>query len=328
MKICVLGSYKGVLDEGMANVSFHIYNNLKKIYPQTIFVNIQDVTKSNFWKTITNFKPDILHLVPGPTTKGLTLSKIIQKKTDCFLVVSSTRMALPNYFKIFSKLLKPNLVIVNSRKSQEFYEKNAYKTKFLPNGVDVEKFKQITAEEKIKLRQKYGIEKNQYVILHIGPIIKGRNQRSLLDVPDVKILLVASTTNPSDNTEISKLNKANVTVWKKFFPNVEEIYQLSDLYVFPIFEDLNSIEIPLSVLEAMSCNLPVVTTRYGGLESILEEGDGLFFVNNPKELKKTIVSVKDKNLSVKTRDKVLNYSWENIVNQLAQFYQELVEVKA
>jgi hypothetical protein len=60
---------------------------------------------------------------------------------------------------------------------------------------------------------------------------------------------------------------------------------LADVYVFPNFVDredtiLSAIDIPLSVPGAMSCNLPVITTRFGGLDRLLEDRSGLFFVED------------------------------------------------
>ena len=139
--------------------------------------------------------------------------------------------------------------------------------------------------------------------MHVGPLIKGRNQRSLLKIKNVRILLVLSLTNKSDDNEIEKLEQENVTILKEYFENIEEIYQLSDAYIFPIFEGFHSIEIPLSVLEALSCNLPVITSRYGGgLENFLKEGDGLIFVDNFEQINDSILKLKNEN-NINTRKK-------------------------
>ena len=50
-----------------------------------------------------------------------------------------------------------------------------------------------------------------------------------------------------------------------YIPEVEDIYRLSDLYLFLAESDTAAIEVPLSVLEAMACNLPVICTPFGGL---------------------------------------------------------------
>ena len=72
--------------------------------------------------------------------------------------------------------------------------------------------------------------------------------------------------------------------------NIEEVYALSDCYVFPTppMNKINSIEIPLSVLEAMACNLSVITTKFGALPKVFEEGDGLIFVDDGEDGERAI----------------------------------------
>jgi glycosyltransferase involved in cell wall biosynthesis len=82
--------------------------------------------------------------------------------------------------------------------------------------------------------------------------------------------------------------------------------------------------LPLSVLEAMSCNLPVVTTRFGALPRAVESGDGVIFVESRDELVKGVESIQDSHTEVNTRDKVLCYSWENIEVRLEEIYRALV----
>jgi glycosyltransferase involved in cell wall biosynthesis len=324
LKICILGNYEGRLDEGMGNVSYHIYQNIKMIFPNCLYLNINNMYTLNFWGSLIKMKPHIIHMIPGPTIKLLILLKIIKLITNCKTVVSATKTSLNKSFKKFAKFLQPNYVIVNSEKSENIFKQFGYRTKFLPNGVNIEKFCPINQDEKRKLRNKFGINENKFVILHVGPLIKGRNQRCLLEIPDVTVLLILSLTNISDNDEIKKLSSKNIIICKKFLPNIEEAYQLSDLYVFPIFENFHSIEIPLSVLEAMACNLPVITSRYGGgLERLFKEGNGLKFAQSSDEIKKFVLEIKQKNIDIKTRDKIELFTWKHVCEKIANIYNEL-----
>ena len=54
---------------------------------------------------------------------------------------------------------------------------------------------------------------------------------------------------------------------------------MSDLYVFPVVNNTEAIDMPLSVLEAMSCSLPVISTRFGGLVDYFEEDTGFRYFN-------------------------------------------------
>ena len=74
-------------------------------------------------------------------------------------------------------------------------------------------------------------------------------------------------------------------------------------------------------MEAMACNLPVITTKFGGLTRLFAKGgDGLLFIETENELFDALEILKnDKN--VRTRDKVLTYSWKNIGIELEKIYK-------
>ena len=72
---------------------------------------------------------------------------------------------------------------------------------------------------------------------------------------------------------------------------------MSDCYVFPTVHKKACIETPLSVLEAMACNLPIVSTRFGALPTIFNEGSGLFFTENVEHIPQILLDVKNSNLT-------------------------------
>jgi glycosyltransferase involved in cell wall biosynthesis len=76
----------------------------------------------------------------------------------------------------------------------------------------------------------------------------------------------------------------------------------------------------------MSCNLPVVTSRYGGLERILQVGDGLSYIQNEDEIRKIVSELKENGIvgGIHTREKVLKFSWNNVSNDLASVYVSLI----
>jgi len=326
MRICLLGSYAGRLDEGMANVSYYLYEHLKSLYGEDVtLLNVKDSYGPGFWKKILKIKPDIIHYFPGPTAKGMLLFKIIQIITRSKSVLSATKPLLPRYFGVFSWWLKPDITIVHSKRAESLFNGFKYSTIFIPNGVDTEKFKPVTAQQKNMLRSKYGLDVNDFIVLHVGPVRSGRNQRVLLNLTtSIKVLLVVSISNPSENEVYDELLRSKAIVWKRYFPNIEEIYSIADVYIFPLFEEQNSIEIPLSVLEAMSCNLPVITTRYGGLERLFKAGEGLFYVNTIEEIVNVLEEISRAKICVNTRSKVKSLSWNKVSREISTLYSGIM----
>jgi glycosyltransferase involved in cell wall biosynthesis len=193
----------------------------------------------------------------------------------------------------------------------------------VPGGVDPNKFSPATTEEKLNLRRKYGFNPNSHILLHVGHFHKKRNLellRSIHKLGEYQILLVGSTSTERDRRLLNELRSSDVQIFTDFIVEIEDIYRLSDCYLFPVESSEASIEIPLSVLEAMATNLPVVSTRFGGLPRIFKEGRGFFYAENSEEFLSKIGSLK--RLSrIRTREMVLPYSWENVAKGILEAIQ-------
>jgi len=77
--------------------------------------------------------------------------------------------------------------------------------RFLPNGVNTEKFKPFNQDLKDELRKKYNIPHDSYVILHVGNIRKDRNLSVFkkLKQEDIEVVIVSSGTITKDETHIT-----------------------------------------------------------------------------------------------------------------------------
>ena len=106
-------------------------------------------------------------------------------------------------------------------------------------------------------------------------------------------------------------------------------YKAADIFVLPsLFEPFGIV-----VLEAWSAGVPVIVSRTGGLQRLVEDGvTGLFFDTsniqsfmdafyklkmNPDLIK----SLKDNSLKMATE----NYSWKKITGKLLNFYRKVIE---
>jgi glycosyltransferase involved in cell wall biosynthesis len=89
--------------------------------------------------------------------------------------------------------------------------------------------------------------------------------------------MIASTSTPADPEIEASLQSAGVEIVRRYLPDIERYYQASDAYVFPVENERGSVEVPLSVLEAMACGTPVASTRFGGLPELFDEGQGLAY---------------------------------------------------
>lgn len=330
MKICLVGNYyrNGVLDEGMSNVGFYLYRELSKRH-SVLHPSVKHLFRGGFWKTIKDFQPQIIHYIPGTSIRNLLLVKMLKSYCSGAKVISSVQQrGFSPFSRLFIPLLSPDLVLVHSLESERMFASSGCKTEFIPNGVDTQRFMPVSSKDRRQLKLRYKIDEDKFTVLHIGPIRRWRNANTLARIQkesDFQVMVVASTTNPSEQDACDDLRRAGCLVWKNYFENIEDIYALSGCYVFPVSHRRGSIETPLSVMEAMSCDLPTISTRYGALPRMFQEGDGLCFVDSEEDFIPLLKEVKAGNVEVKTREKVLPYSWETIVTRLERVYRELLQ---
>lgn len=329
MKICLLGDCTGNIDEGMKKITFNLASRFSLLDNYDILVlDPRRVFFKNFWKNIKDFDPYIIHYIPGPSLKSFLIVKIISLYIkDVKFIMSAPFPRLSKFSKKLIHLFKPDLMLVQSRKTEKIFKEKGFRTKFLPlSGVDVKKFTPVPTSVKEELREKYGIDKDKFVVLHVGHIRRGRNIQIFKKIQKengIQVVIVGSTSTGMDTDLYYELKRSGCHVIIDYVKNVEEIYQLSDCYVFPTISRSNSIELPLSVLEAMACNLPVISTRFGALPECFTEGDGLIFVRSEEQIFSALNMLKEEEIKIANREKVLSYSWENIIKILAIIYKTL-----
>lgn len=189
----------------------------------------------------------------------------------------------------------------------------------LQTGVDTERFVPADAVKKAALRGKYGIPADKKVVLHVGHLTQGRNLQHLLKLDEsFHVVLVVSSFSLNEKDEALReqlLARKNVTLIDQYLPAVEEIYQLSDVYLFPVVEDCNCIDVPLSVLEAASCGVPVVTTRYGEMQTLVEQPGFYPIESFDADALNALVSRAAEG-TANPREAVLPYDWKWAVETL------------
>ncbi|MBN2098731.1 MAG: glycosyltransferase [Dehalococcoidia bacterium] len=325
MRICLIGEYSGHLDEGMRKLSSQLAEEMSREH-EIKALDIGDVYHRQFWKEIRTFSPEIVHYIHGPSIASLVTMKAISLcNRKAKTVVSATHPDLPRPVRGLIRLLKPDLILTQSHDIEQMFIKHGCTTTFLPTGVDTGKFRPVSAAAKHELRKKYGIDEDAFIVLHVGSVRKERNVLLLGDIQESghQVVLIGSGSTGIEQDVLLYLKKRGCVVRTDYFENVEEIYALSDCYVFPTQKRIASIESPLSVLEAMACNLPVVATPFGALPRLFQPGDGLFFAESKQDIMDSLNSIRSGAIEVNTRQKVVRYDWVKVVSRLEGIYADI-----
>ena len=328
MKICLIGEYSRNLEEGMRKTVFYLSKELSK-HHQVLTLDIKKLLSKDFWRKTKSFDPQIIHYILGPSVKSFIIIKSLAFYCkNAKTVISATHPSSFRFSKKIISFLKPDLVLTQSDESERVFIDLGCKTEFLPSGVDIERFVPSSKDVKEGLREKYGIDKDKFVILHVGSIKEGRGIEIFKEMQTKgdQVIIIGNKSMGIEKQIYRGIEESGCKVWIKYFKNMEEIYALSDCYVFPTspMNKLNSIEMPLSVLEAMSCNLPVITTKFGALPRIFKEDNGLIFAETEGDFIYGLKEIKNGDIEVRTREKVLPYRWKNVIGKLEGIYEELV----
>ncbi len=130
-------------------------------------------------------------------------------------------------------------------------------------------------------------ERGVPVAVHVGHLRHNRGLDRLIDTKArlrdrIEIVVVASPYFAPDPGIAEALEAAGIRVERGFVPSISDVYRSADLYLFPAPpEAQGATELPLSVLEAMACGLPIVSTLFGALPCALDGVESVQFADGP-----------------------------------------------
>ncbi len=230
---------------------------------------------------------------------------------------------LPSYARRINLCQYADLVFTQSQASTDVFESVGCKTILLPGGVDHTSFQPASQEQKRLLRSQHGFQDADRIVLHIGHCNRNRNVIVLRRLAEAgfKVILIASTSTDVDQDLLVSLREAGVTVITAFVECIQHYYQLSDCDLFPVFNPTSAIDVPLSILEAMACNLPIVTTRFGALPAMFQPGGGLYFGDTEEDIVGLVAQAIEQQ-DCRTSEMVANYSWDRAAQTILDAFQE------
>ena len=227
------------------------------------------------------FKPEVCIYMPQASLTFLSYIKIAMLNLfyrNRLVIIGTQKRSLSNWqASLIKRLSPPHFFVMSSTMANDMTELNL-KSQILNIGIDLNKYK--PADDISTLHNKYNLPENRKIILHVGHIRESRNIKWLIDVQkelnDVQVVIVGSTSTSSEDELYKELIESKIIVIRDYLPDVSELYQLADYYCFPVILNNAAMEIPLSVLESMATNIPVLTTRFGRLPELFPEEDNYY----------------------------------------------------
>ncbi len=205
----------------------------------------------------------------------------------------------------------------------------------IPNGVSEEFGPRRDESAMAALRQRIGLTAHRF-ILFIGGADPRKNHRVLLEAAALvrerlggrTLLLVGSATHPFGSyEETAKLYGLTAQVLcpgRLSKDDLQLLYSYADVFVFPsLYEGFG-----MPVLEAMACEVPVITSKTTALGEVAGEAAVLIDPLDARGLGEALIKVLDNEplrtaLRKRGLDRVKHYTWRQSALQTLELYASI-----
>lgn len=335
LEICLVGEFEKNPDEAMRKTAQQFAEHLQSRH-DVLLVNASEGYRYRSLREIRSFDPDVVHFVPGPSILSLAYTRLVRFVTDASIVHSAPLPAFHPidgnlYYQLSYRsrrllpLVKPDAILVQSARSKRFFERYGIDCEYLFPGVATSTYAPVGPDEKRALREKYDLPAEEHLSLHVGSLKEWRNVHELHRVvgEDSRLVVVGSTATSEERAVKRHLEEEGAILVHEYVEDIQEVYAAADLYVFPTNVPVACCEVPLSVLEAMATNLPILSTRYGGLPTMFGDGDGVHFGDDVEDLADSFPAARHCE-DVRTREMVADYDWSTVSRRLEKIYEEQI----
>lgn len=194
-------------------------------------------------------------------------------------------------------------------------------------GIDLSRFSKVSADKKHNLRSLFGYDDDIFILIYPAEFNNRKNQELLLKAiailknkySDIKLLLPGNGVLQDQCITVAKdLGIENNVDFLGYRNDVDQLLQLSDV----LFASSKNEGLPINMIEALSCGLPVVATRTRGHVDLINDGmNGLLFdLDSPSEAADKITMLLEnqnlyKQMSENAEKSAKKYDINNVIHQ-------------
>lgn len=216
--------------------------------------------------------------------------------------------------------LMPNCFIATSSKIKTWAKAfNPFvKVEYIPNGVDLDKFRPDGSKYKHKL--------NSPVVLCVAALVKTKQIdliiKAVSKIPQMSLLIVGSGDQKQELLSLGEKLLGNRFKLVSAKPDqMPDIYRSADVFVFtPYTREAFGIV----YVEALASNLPIIGTNDKIRQEIIGDAGILVDNPNPDNISSAINKALNQSWGNKPRQQAMKFSWDNIAKQYEQLFRNLV----
>lgn len=290
-------------------------------------------------------KPDIVHTHACSTARlaarFIRNCKVVFTRHSVFPVSEKIKKGLGRFFyKTSNDFLSDRIIAVADAAKENLTDGGIPPEKIdvILNGV--EKIKETSKSEREKLKEKYNIKSDEYVIGIMARLeeVKGHGTfinaaKILLEEKKInaKFLILGTGSKEEElKNKVEELNLKDKIIFTGFVKNVQDFLNIIDVQVNCSF---GTEATSLALLEGMSIGVPAVVTDFGGNPGVIKDGENGFIVpiKSPKETAEKIYKIlSDKNLFEKMKQKSIEifedkFTVQVYTKNIQDFYKKVEE---
>ena len=306
LKLAFLNKYQGKVNRGAETFVKEVSQRLSQNYQVDIIseINYLDLLKKKY---------DLI--IPTNGRFQVVFTRIITWLTGGKMIVSGqSGMGWDDKVNLYSL---PDYFIPISSEALRWAKKiNPFvKSKYIPNGVDLDKFKTDNLKLKTDLKRP--------IILCVGALTKTKRIdlviKAVSKMKEVSLLIVGKGEEEKSLQELgNRLLKGRFRIVSFPYEKMPEVYRVADVFTL-VSEPFHSFENVL--VEAMATNLPVVANDDPIRREIVGDGGLLVNPNNIEEYVNALKSALETNWGNKPREQAKKFDWDII----SQKYIKLIE---
>lgn len=308
MKIAILNKYQSTVNRGAETFVRELSKRLRKNHQ----VNI--ITDTNYFDLIKN-RYDLI--IPTNGRFQAFATRLVTWLIGSKMVISGqSGVGLDDRLNLYSM---PNVFVALSTYAlQRSKQRNPFvKSVYIPNGVDLNKFKPVTHENK----------KDVKTVLSVGAFTEQKRHelviKAVSKLDNVNLIIVGGGGDLKQqiyDLGYKTLGKDRFELLQVGHDKMPEIFNRSDIFTLAS-KPYESFGIVL--VEALASNLPVVATDDPIRKEIV--GDAGLFVDptNIDEYAKAIEKALNTNWGTKPRKQAEKFDWDKIASEYEKIFKEL-----
>lgn len=300
--------------------------------------------RKNLNEVVRKHNIDIIHLQTNDAVTGYVLTDIFYKlNTPTILARKSVRTKHSFLSKLKYNYKNIHVILCVSKYVERHFsriltEKNKKKTVIVHDSVKVNEQPQNASFD---LREKYNIDKDSYLIGNIANHTKAKDHPVLIKtlyelvhvkgIKNVKIIQIGQFSPLTEELKslVKKFDLEEYIIYTDFIKDASSLMKQFDVFLMTSSREGG----PSSVLEAFYNQVPVVSTRVGVVDEVIEDGVNGFSteIKNPGELAEKLIILKEnKDLQKKFKERsydlfLAGFTADKLGKKTFEVYKSMLE---